>query len=441
MGSPHATAVAGIAAGRGFNDTGIRGVAPEARLAGIRLGDSFDWKIKLGGEEKEDHLYPFLPALSYRQEEIDIYNLSMGYRPRWEEGYRIIDLLNAVATIGHGVNSRGQALGNIYVVGAGNAQNPETLLSTDTALASSRYTIAVAASDASGHWAPYSMQGANIFVNAPSSAIAPKCDFGPRQLGRLVQEKDIPEELEEKLGDYLEYINPGGWHLDQDHLLFWLEHVGGQEAIQTYSLLDYADIRPGDVVSTSFDHRYTHAFGGTSAATPFVSGGIALLLQKNPDLTWRDVQHILIETADKNPGENWDDGDHTNRAGYSHSYKYGFGRINIQHAVAMATTWPGLLDESIFELAKEKQTESTSVIDIPQEENVRIEYIEVEFNSKQPDVEVTLTSPHDTTSILTKQNGYGAFTNHTFGTVRHFGEPSAGRLMDAYRQQSRNRIL
>ena len=71
------------------------------------------------------------------------------------------------------------------------------------------------------------------------------------------------------------------------------------------------------------DTNYTW-FSGTSAAAPVVSGVIALMLQANPELDWRDVQHILIETADKNPGEDWGDKDHLNKAGYSHSYNYGF---------------------------------------------------------------------------------------------------------------------
>ena len=52
-------------------------------------------------------------------------------------------------------------------------------------------------------------------------------------------------------------------------------------------------------------------------------GVIALMLEKNPNLTWRDVQAILAATAQKmDPDdESW----YTNSAGYSHSYKYGFG--------------------------------------------------------------------------------------------------------------------
>jgi subtilisin-like proprotein convertase family protein len=41
-------------------------------------------------------------------------------------------------------------------------------------------------------------------------------------------------------------------------------------------------------------------FNGTSAAAPMVSGVVALMLEVNPNLDWRDIQHILIDTAQKN---------------------------------------------------------------------------------------------------------------------------------------------
>ena len=43
--------------------------------------------------------------------------------------------------------------------------------------------------------------------------------------------------------------------------------------------------------------NYTSNFNGTSSAAPNVSGVIALMLEKNPNLTWRDVRHILASTA------------------------------------------------------------------------------------------------------------------------------------------------
>jgi subtilisin family serine protease len=74
---------------------------------------------------------------------------------------------------------------------------------------------------------------------------------------------------------------------------------------------------------------------GTSFAAPVVSGVIALMLQANPDLNWRDVQDILARTSTKLQPEDrsWT----TNSGGLSHSYKYGFGRVDAYSAVVAST--------------------------------------------------------------------------------------------------------
>ncbi len=55
------------------------------------------------------------------------------------------------------------------------------------------------------------------------------------------------------------------------------------------------------------DANYTSRFGGTSAAAPLVSGVIALMLQANPNLTYRDVEEILVRSARQNDDldESW----------------------------------------------------------------------------------------------------------------------------------------
>ena len=43
----------------------------------------------------------------------------------------------------------------------------------------------------------------------------------------------------------------------------------------------------------------TTTFLGTSAAAPEAAGVIALALEANPSLTWRDIQHLLVLTSKK----------------------------------------------------------------------------------------------------------------------------------------------
>ena len=45
------------------------------------------------------------------------------------------------------------------------------------------------------------------------------------------------------------------------------------------------------------DDAYRNRFGGTSGATPKVSGTVALMLQVNPKLTPEEVKEIIMQTG------------------------------------------------------------------------------------------------------------------------------------------------
>jgi hypothetical protein len=106
------------------------------------------------------------------------------------------------------------------------------------------------------------------------------------------------------------------------------------------------------------------SFNGTSAAAPIAAGVMALMLEANPNLSVRDIQHIFQRTAvpiNFDPvATYW-----TNLVGYGqadpddpniqnptfwqvnsgdvkHSDEYGFGLIDAEAAVDMARTWGGL---------------------------------------------------------------------------------------------------
>ncbi|KAL5493438.1 hypothetical protein EMCRGX_G014620 [Ephydatia muelleri] len=81
----------------------------------------------------------------------------------------------------------------------------------------------------------------------------------------------------------------------------------------------------------------TDTFGGTSSATPLVSGVLALVLEANPNLTWRDIQYLIAYTA--NPNILSSAGWKTNGAGRQFHLNFGFGAIDTEAMVTRAKHW------------------------------------------------------------------------------------------------------
>jgi Ca2+-binding RTX toxin-like protein len=96
---------------------------------------------------------------------------------------------------------------------------------------------------------------------------------------------------------------------------------------------------------------YTDKFGGTSAAGPVTAGVVALVLDANETLGWRDVQNILSYSAigtgslytgvTSYEGSTWkgNGASDWNGGGLHYSEDYGYGMVNALNAVRMAEVW------------------------------------------------------------------------------------------------------
>jgi subtilisin-like proprotein convertase family protein len=88
---------------------------------------------------------------------------------------------------------------------------------------------------------------------------------------------------------------------------------------------------PGNTQFGDAAGKFTNDFGGTSSACPGAAGLVALVLSANPDLRWNEVKDILRRACDPIDPQ----GGQYDASG--HSKFYGYGRLNAETAVKLAT--------------------------------------------------------------------------------------------------------
>jgi len=190
--------------------------------------------------------------------------------------------------------------------------------------------------------------------------------------------------------------------------------------------------------------------GGTSFACPIVSGVVALMLEVNPDLGWRDVQHILAETAQQNDPTNDDWA--VNGAGLPVSYKYGFGIVDAAGAVEAGRSWTNvgperdivaqspkinlvIPDDASMSVAHSQIIEtSTTTLSRNTTSSFVVESVAVYLDlahASRGDLLITLTSPSGTESILSpggRPENQQLASNATWllTSVRHWNENPNG---------------
>jgi subtilisin-like proprotein convertase family protein len=167
--------------------------------------------------------------------------------------------------------------------------------------------------------------------------------------------------------------------------------------------------QPGDVM---------YGFGGTSAAAPMVSGVVALMLEANPSLGWRDVQTILAATARPTSDAVQNAGVGVNGHGFAFSNNSGFGLVDANAAVKVAQGFT----ETAASFNERLVTGSTwgarsvpdgisngTAFDVQLAGGVRIENLELTFErgsfGRASDIIIDVRSPSGSWSRLLDRNG------------------------------------
>jgi subtilisin-like proprotein convertase family protein len=354
----HGTAVTGLAAAVGNNGIGVSGVAPAAKIVGLRLTAG---TLTASNESA---------AFGRRNDVIELKNNSWGPPDDPAQlGYMdstVRSALQNAVTTGRG------GLGTIFTFAGGNGRDLEDQSNKD-AYANSIYTFGIAALTKSGTPARYSEYGTNIIASAPADGVTTT-----------------------------DLTGSNGYHSSD----------------------------------------YTSSFDGTSAACPVATGVIALMLEANPALGWRDVKEILLRSGRKVAPS---DTEWVSRSGgkpllpaIKHNPKYGGGMVNAAAATALAVGWtnlPASQSRALTDSVAAPVFTGTSVsrtFNFTAQPPLRVEMVEITVDISHTfkgDLAINLTSPSGVVSRLatpTLRDGQSGYNNWTFTSVRHWGESSAG---------------
>ncbi|MDD1781127.1 S8 family serine peptidase [Enterovibrio sp. ZSDZ35] len=445
----HGTSVAGIIAAAGGNQIGVRGVAPRAGLKGFNflaeqsLGS---WLIAHGADT--------------RSSDVRIFNQSYGGNAIFSYPYDLEnDLALAMQDAVYAQNSTlsHSGRGALYVKSAGNGFNTTAIMIgngiykimpkdygwvespnqglpwQNSNLESSNanyWNMVISAMNADGELSSYSSVGSNVFLTAPAG------EFG----------KDKPA------------------HITTD--------LTGCE--RGYNRLDTAQSN-GLHGGTADDPNcnYNGIMNGTSSSAPNTSGSAALLMTSRPDLTQRDIRHLLAKTATKIDPEQGDtvisyvtasgatrtvaafDGWAKNAGGYDFSPYYGFGLIDVDKAMFESRTYQPLPPQKISDWSENTQQVAIpdagdgsvgTDISIDNDWVVEAVQVKVDINHERTgDLLIELISPSGTSSVLMSPynsmigrslyQGLGiplgdegrGYRDHLLLSHKFYGEPAAGQ--------------
>ncbi|MBT7608999.1 MAG: S8 family serine peptidase [Bacteriovoracaceae bacterium] len=408
----HGTMVTGIVAAVAENNLGSRGVAPEVDFSGFTF-------VGISS--------PNLAAdLDQLNGPFDIFNYSYGF----EQCQSAVLDPSFIAQLKTGVETLRLGKGTNYVKSSGNSfissiaqtcpflsTDPTYFYAGNSNLANDMaypWELIVGALNAKGQRSSYSSPGANIWISAMGG------EFG--QNDPAIMTTDLS-------------TCAVGMSADQ-----------GPTAVNGFE-------KGTNLLNPTC--KYTSIMNGTSSAAPVTSGVIALMLEANPNLGYRDVRKILADTARyidttainlSNPlgiavpiGHTYEPGWVMNAAGYRFHNWYGFGGINAKDAVIAAQNTVSFLAplqevsyaSGAINIAIPDNSAAGATNSINSASALTVESIQITptiTHLYMSEVGVEITSPSGTKSVLINLNSNMAQTNWTAELLSNafYGETATG---------------
>ena len=429
----HGTAMAGVIGAVADNGIAIRGVAPYVWIRGFNY---------LSVPSTANFLTALGSGMTRHTNDVDIFNLSLGDNATFFIG-SLADVEEENAPFAHGTSELRDGLGALYVKASGNEFNTcdrpaneqiGCVSSQTDRINSSPYVVTVGGLNAAGTRAEYSNAGSNVWVTAPGGS------------------------RDTSANGYPGLMSIDQFGLDRGHM--WTQSPDHWSRDP--------NLNPqGSVLAP----------GGTSLSNAIVSGALAILLEAKPELTWRDVKHILAESSRQVDSDiaqvtfshaqlqgtvitqhAWQ----TNEAGYAFHNYYGFGALDIDSMVTFAMDYePDSLGERVmsdwvisdnqFDLSIPDVNSQGVAVDvtidsdeIPQDTTV--EAVELVVNLSHTwaaDVQFELISPSGTVSIVSPAFNFELRRDIQsgllyFGSNAFYGESAQGtwqiRFRDVFAQ-------
>ena len=433
-GGGHGTSIGGIIAAKGWNNIGVRGIAPNASMFGYNY-------LENQTTTNNNQAHGINPPGGVTA---DIYNMSYGIG--YGSGNTRYSLQQFLSTSTeekfiNGTSNLRDGKGALYIKSSGNDYDTQSdsicgtdkpLSCTETSIDNknqSPYIIVVGALGADGEKTSYSTPGSSIWVSG----------FG----GEFGYDSNVYNVSGVSLDPAIMTVDRSSCSLGYSR--------SGDNSSYGKNKFNLAGYNFSEQLNLNPDCNYNSHFNGTSAAAPTVSGVVALMLEANPDLTWRDVKHILVNTSAKIDATRSTTVDGVtqyswvqNAAGHEHHNWYGFGKVDASAAVNVAKDFTannlgsfvttGFISETVNGEIPDNSGGSVQLaLTKPSGSNGKIEFVRVsiDFDHTEPwSVGFRLQSPDGTILNImqpyTNLNNPGGGYYFDIGVSGFYGENMEG---------------